>query len=370
MKPSKVILVTNIPNQYRLPLFNELNNQLSSKGKELLVIFGAKDYGARKSVVDLSECNFRYQILKPSIFEHFENSRGLFFYKGLMRLLIKEKPDKVVVGGFSIPSIKVVFLNFFYKFDVIIWSGAFQTESAIKLLIRKVLIAKATQMIAYSSKAKQYFIKLGADQNKVVNAGNTVDVAFFNSINRSVDNENRKNNIYHLTYVGYLSPRKNVSLLLYALKELLLRRTDFVLDIIGDGESKANLVELAEKLNITKYVHFHGFKQKSELPIHLSESAIFLFQTNFDIWGLVLNEAMAAGIPCLASIHAGATVDLIQEGETGFKIDFSDPQNVAKKVDWMLNHPKEIQKVGENASEFIRLNYSLANCAEKMILAL
>ena len=126
MENSKVILVTNIPNQYRVPLFNELNNQLIIQGKELLVVFAAKSYQARKSIVDLSECNFNYHILEPSIFSSIEQKRGLFFYFGLIRLLLKEKPKTLIVGGFSISSLKVALLQLFTAFNFVIWSGTFE----------------------------------------------------------------------------------------------------------------------------------------------------------------------------------------------------------------------------------------------------
>jgi glycosyltransferase involved in cell wall biosynthesis len=371
MENSKVIIVTNIPNQYRVPLFNELNNQLILQGKELLVVFAAKSYQARKSIVDLSECNFNYHILGPSIFSSIEQKRGLFFYSGLIRLLLKEKPKTLIVGGFSISSLKVAFLQFFTAFNFIIWSGTFEAESTkakpVRLIIRKWLISRANHLIAYSTKAKQYFISLGAEEKKVVNVGNTVDVEFFSSIKRTIDELHKENGIYHLTYVGYLTSRKNVGLLLIVVKELKAYRTDFVLDIIGDGEFRLELEQLAKELEISSFINFHGFMQKKNLPSVLTNSAIFLFQTDFDIWGLVLNEAMAVGIPCLASINAGATEDLIQEGTTGFKVDFNDSISVAKKIDYLLRHPLKMEDVGKNASDFIQLNYSLSSCSSRMI---
>lgn len=54
------------------------------------------------------------------------------------------------------------------------------------------------------------------------------------------------------------------------------------------------------------------------------QSHCFLFQTDFDIWDLVLVEAMSAGLPCISSIHAGATHDLIKDGVTGFAMNLSE----------------------------------------------
>jgi glycosyltransferase involved in cell wall biosynthesis len=284
---------------------------------------------------------------------------------------LKEKPKTLIVGGFSISSLKVALLQFFTAFNFVIWSGTFDKELTqarpVRSIIRKWLISRANHLIAYSTKAKKYFISLGAIESKVMNVGNTVDVEFFSSINRSIDELHRKNEIYHLTYVGYLTSRKNVGLLLEVVKELKAYRTDFVLDIVGDGESKIELEQLAKELEISSFINFHGFLQKKNLPSVLTNSALFLFQTDFDIWGLVLNEAMAVGIPCLASINAGATEDLIEEGITGFKVDFKDANSVTKKIDYLLSHPLKMAEVGKKASDFIQLNYSLSSCSSRMI---
>ena len=98
---------------------------------------------------------------------------------------------------------------------------------------------------------------------------------------------------------------------------------------------------------------FEGFRQKSEVVEHLDRASCFLFPSEFDIWGLVLNEAMAAGLPCLASIHAGATADLIVDGVTRFAVDFIDSRKVSDLVEWILDNPREAKLIGDKASAFI-----------------
>jgi glycosyltransferase involved in cell wall biosynthesis len=76
---------------------------------------------------------------------------------------------------------------------------------------------------------------------------------------------------------------------------------------------------------------------------------------------------MAAGVPCLASTNAGATEDLIIEGVTGFKVNFENTLAIVEKVNWVLNQPEEMKKIGSTAKTFIGSNYSLSKCAENMI---
>ena len=119
-------------------------------------------------------------------------------------------------------------------------------------------------------------------------------------------------------------------------KELALMRNDFILDLVGDGESKPALEEYVTQHKLEHFVHFHGFKQKQDLPVYFAQSTAFLFQTDFDVWGLTLNEAMAAGVPCLSSINAGASFDLVEENETGFMVDFNKREEVIKIINRLL----------------------------------
>ena len=369
MSKQKVVLITNIPNQYRIPLFNELHLQLEKKGMQLHVIFGTGGYEKRKSIIDLSECMFQYQILSSGLFTRIEKKTGFLFYVGLITALRKLKANQIIVGGYSFATMKIWGCSFFKKTNYFIWSGSIQRkrENTFRMLQRKFLIKRAKGCIAYGSLAKINFELLGAEPSAVIAIGNTVDTNFFERETARIKEHLPRTEKKYLTYVGYLTSRKNVRVLIDVVKDLSEIRKDFVLEIIGDGEERQALEEMVEALNLKEHILFHGFRQKEELPQFLARSNAFLFQTDFDIWGLVLNEAMAAGIPCLSSINAGATEDLIQDGITGFKVNFAESKKAAEKINWMLNHPKEMKELGKRASEFIRENYSLSACAERII---
>ena len=147
-------------------------------------------------------------------------------------------------------------------------------------------------------------------------------------------------------------------------------RKDFVLDLIGDGDDRANLEQYVALNSLGQCIIFHGFRQRNELPLFLAKSSCFLFQTDFDIWGLVLNEAMAAGVPCIASVNAAASFDLIIENETGFILNFENTELVLKKINFLLDNPDEVKRMGENAARFINKNASLSKSAEGFVSSL
>jgi glycosyltransferase involved in cell wall biosynthesis len=117
-------------------------------------------------------------------------------------------------------------------------------------------------------------------------------------------------------------------------------------------------------------VLFHGYKQKNDLPYFFAKADLFLFPTKFDIWGLVLNEAMSAGLPCLASLHAGAVHDLITENVTGFKVDFDLTEKVTRQIDFLLSNHDEARRVGTNAENFILEHASINKSTEGFLKAI
>ncbi len=375
MPVKKVVIVTNIPSPYRIPLFNEVNKQFIEKGIQLKVLFGSGGYARRKFKLNLGECNFDYEIMDSDKFDLGDKEKTYFTYRGLMKEIHVEKPDVVIVSGFSIVTMRLWMKSFFYKIDYIIWSGSIQKEgrndSWFRLKIRKLVIQRAKAFIVYGSKAKEYLINLGAEKSKIFVAINTVDTKFFTERTKILKESRKKiDNKRHLTYVGYLSSRKNVITLLDCIYKLSKDRNDFVLDIIGDGDDKPKLEAFASENNLAEVVKFHGFVQKEQLPEIFASSDCFLFQTDFDIWGLVLNEAMAAGLPVIASPNAGATVDLIEDGKTGFKIDFNESEKVVEKINWMLNNRQQAEEVGMNASRFISQRASIQISAKGFVDAI
>ncbi|MFM7632539.1 MAG: glycosyltransferase, partial [Betaproteobacteria bacterium] len=97
---------------------------------------------------------------------------------------------------------------------------------------------------------------------------------------------------------------------------LLMRKIRLL--IVGSGTSEAAL-QLRAKAHSTKLeVVFHGFAKQAELPALYRSAKIFLFPTEADVWGVVANEACAAGLPVIISPHAGAADELVVDRKNGF----------------------------------------------------
>jgi glycosyltransferase involved in cell wall biosynthesis len=344
---------------------------LEERGARLLVVFGAVGYERRKWQYDFNDFHFDYEILHSTPFCLGDEEKVVFLYSGLAPVIKRYNPHIIITNAFSFGSIRVYLRSLIFKIPYIIWSGAIHRkdseDSFLRKFQRKLLIKRASGFIAYGSKAKEYLVDLGAKEDTVGIGINTVDTSFFERETAfcrvKVIDDNKK----HLLYVGHLTKRKRLDLLLLAISELKKMRTDFVLDIVGEGSEKENLIRQCNVLNLLSLVQFEGFKQKTEIPKYLARSACLLFPTGFDIWGLVLVEAMSAGIPCISSIYAGATHDLIEDGVNGFRVDFSNGIDVANKINLILENKEYREYLSKNALMKIQGYFGIKHSAQGIL---
>ena len=371
----RIVLVTNIPTPYRIPLFNELHRQLNEAGCELIVIFGRNTYERRKWVVDLSGCAFNYYILQSKVIGSSSNNElTTFTFSGLARMLMRLNPDLVIAPGFSLATMKIWMLSVLRNFEFVIWTGSVEQNamytSIMRVAQRKLLVKKASSFVVYGTAARTYIERLGGKASAIFTGINTVDTTYFREQTNALRIAQPASRVKYLTYIGYLSKRKNVAGLLNVILKLARKRDDFILEVIGDGEDLPALKSLVHKQGAESRIVFHGYQQKEALPPFLARSNGFLFQTAFDIWGLVLNEAMAAGVPCVASKQAGAVQDLLQDNANGIVIDFANQTMLLEKIEWLLDNPDKGRAMGKKAQQFIDEHATLAHSAEGFLRAI
>ena len=182
---ASVAIVTNIPTPYRTPLFNSIEEKLRAKQVQLKVIFGAKQIGFRKWNTALEDFNFQYSFLGSKNIGNQNSETTRFLYQGLIRIVLREKPNVVIVPGFSVATLKLWLLNMLLGIRYVIWAGAITLpKSPIKRILAKKYIKNAAGYLAYSNQSKQILESLGANNNIEV-AINTVDISYF--ISQQVD---------------------------------------------------------------------------------------------------------------------------------------------------------------------------------------
>lgn len=159
----------------------------------------------------------------------------------------------------------------------------------------------------------------------------------------------------YFLYVGRLAEEKNVVGLLNSWTQYRKQGGSWPLVLCGDGPERATLEATAARTAYGAQVHFPGLKTSRELLPFYAHAGCFVLPSTREPWGLVVNEAMAAGLPVLASNRCGCAVDLVQEGESGFTFD---PEDAAALTGLLLTMDQktaaERAAMGVRSAEIIR----------------
>ena len=147
-----------------------------------------------------------------------------------------------------------------------------------------------------------------------------------------------------------LVPQKNLSMLLHAFHKLADEYPDLRLAIYGDGESKPALEREAEQLGILSRTEFHPHS----LDVHslVKDCAMFVSSSDYEGQSNSMLEAMAMGLPCVCTdCPCGGARAVIDNGVNGLLVPVGDADKLAKAMRYMLTHPEEAQRMGENAAK-------------------
>lgn len=136
--------------------------------------------------------------------------------------------------------------------------------------------------------------------------------------------------------ISRLVPKKNVKSLLDAWKFVEKNYEDYTLDILGDGPLAEELKTYKDELGL-KHVNFIGAIPNERLPEFLTSADAFISPSLYESWGLVVNEAMAAGLPVLLSTKINAAHTLLKDGENGYLFDPYQPNVLQDKIIQFIN---------------------------------
>lgn len=196
-------------------------------------------------------------------------------------------------------------------------------------------------VLAIGNLGVQWFKKCGFPKNKIYPFGYFVEKIDLNKNYFNQYNE-RRNNKFHLIFIGQLIKRKGVDTLLRALGEL--EEIDWFLDILGDGEERRNIENLCKSLNLSKYVKFHGSKKNIKTREFLQTADLLVLPSRFDGWGAVVNEALMNGVPVVCSDKCGAK-DLIKDSFRGDIFKFGSLSDLCKILEKHISQGKRTSEL-------------------------
>jgi len=222
--------------------------------------------------------------------------------------------------------------------------------------IGKITLKFADKVIVLSSEAKVYFLQLGVDEEKIRIVPNGIDYKRFANFHPKVNFKQRYSiNGKVVLFVSNLQQRKGAQYLLKAAPQILreVPNTSFV--IVGDGPYRKYLEDLSNRLHIKNKVIFTGSLSDQELLEAYHIADVFVLPSAFEGLPTVILEAMASGVPIVAT-KVGGIPSIVQDGITGFLINYGDTKQIAEAVINILSDESLAQKMGENGKR-ISKNY-------------
>lgn len=344
---------------YRVDFYNELG-----KHCKLTVVFEAtRVEGINFNWNDDKITNFEAIFLNQGNIDESKIDRRIFKY------IDKNKYDIIVATNYSyrtemaaILYMKLKKIPYLMETDGgIIKYG----ENKLKRLYKKFLVSGAKGYFSPSKKSDEYLAYYGADKNKIYRYSFTS--LKDNDILKNVVSTTEKKQIRQklnvpydkvILTVGQFIYRKGFDILLEACRHI---DKNIGVYIVG-GKPTDEYINLKEKYNLDN-VHFEGFKSKEELACYFKMADLFVLPTREDIWGLVINEAMAYGLPVVTTDNCVAGLELVDD-KNGAIIPVEDVMALANVInnkdftgcdvvslDRMKNHSIECM-VGEHLEVF------------------
>jgi 1,2-diacylglycerol 3-alpha-glucosyltransferase len=179
--------------------------------------------------------------------------------------------------------------------------------------------------VAGGTPHRRYLERLGFPAERIAGFYDVVDNEFFRRQSQAIRKHSRHTDFdlpaRYFLYVGRLAEEKNVRLLLGAYLAYRHSGGDWPLVLVGDGPERAALERMARTSRFGPDVHFEGLRSSAELPQYYAFAGCFVLPSMREPWGLVANEAMAAGLPLIVSRRCGCAEDLLVEGENGCSFD-------------------------------------------------
>ena len=158
----------------------------------------------------------------------------------------------------------------------------------------------------------------------------------------------------YFLYVGRLSEEKHTRALLNAYLKYRVSGGQWALVIVGDGPQLSELRAVAATSRYEGDIYFSGLQPTSQLPNYYAFASAFVLPSIREPWGLVVNEAMAAGLPVMVSNRCGCAEDLVALGENGFTFDPDDENQITDAL-WQFGKmsPQKLKQMGLRSSEVI-----------------
>lgn len=324
----KVLYLTNVPAPYRADFFNELGKKC-----DLTVLY------ERRAATDRnpSWCGDAATTFSEVFLPGIRTKADAALCPSVLKYLRDRSFDIVVIGGYSTPTgmlaiaaLRALKIPFILNAD----GGFVRDDHPMVGRAKTWLIGSATAWLSTGKTTSEYLTHYGAHRDAIheypFTSVRAADVATQPATSSERAELRRALGIfepYCLVSVGQFIHRKGFDLLIRAAAQL---DRNVGVYIIG-GKETEEYTRLQVDLQATS-VHFVGFLEPKKLRQYYRAADLFVLPTREDIWGLVVNEAMAQGLPVVATDRCAAALEMIQDGINGRIVSTNDVAALTEAV--------------------------------------
>jgi len=255
-------------------------------------------------------------------------------------------------------------------------SNALRLRPAWVKLIHRLLLSRFDAFLSIGKANREFYLSYGIAEEEIFTCNYFVDNEWFQQRLNGVYGERddirsgwdiKKNDVCFV-YAGKLIPKKRVLDLLTAFEKACRMRENIRLLVVGSGElmGPAQRFTSEHKLQVT----FTGFLNQTEIVKAYAAADCLVLPSDYgETWGLVVNEAMACGLPTIVSDRVGCGPDLVENRGTGFIFPFGDIHSLAERLVELASDKEKRLQMGNNASEKIK-EYSVEKAVEGTLKAI
>jgi glycosyltransferase involved in cell wall biosynthesis len=366
----RVLLIHNFLTPYRVPLFAELARRFDLEVWILGDVRRIREWEGKAP-----EEAFCWRALPHVSLPAGSRDYRILLNPTLPRELGGHAHDALICCGWDTPA------SFYAAWrarragtPLVVWSGSTAGEPSWRRTLAgwpvRRLVRSADAWLAYGTRAKAYLESLGADGGRVFCAYNTVETEAF--AEKSRDAAGRLEAIkeaygvksrFVVLYCGQLIERKGLGDLIPAFARFAEGRDDVALLVAGSGPREEAFRKLASREGAGDRVVFSGFVPREDLPGVYAAADLMALPSREEVWGLVINEALACGVPVLTTENVGASEDLIEEGVNGYVVPAGAPAAITEALERHFDRGNNRGAMAESARKSME-SFTIAAAAD------
>ena len=371
-KPAVAVVFHHI-GPYHHARLNAAADRLSVTGIE----WSAKGHDAWGAAV--TPTRYHKVSLFPEATDHYPDKVEL--RSAFSSALGQTKPDVVAINGWNnFGSLLAANCCVRRGIPMVVMSESSQQDEPRnwwKEAIKRRIVGLYSAALVGGRRHVEYLVELGMPRERIFTGYDVVDNEYFRQRAEEVRSERSEvRQKYGLPENYFLAsarfiPKKNLPRLIRAYSEYRKRASAFAkvtadrevggnapwdLVVLGDGPLRETLNSQLSTLNLQAHVHLPGFKQYDELPAYYALAKTFVHASTTEQWGLVVNEAIASGLPVIVSDRCGCVPELVNGN--GFTFDPFDEQEIVERLLQMASLLDDERKSLSGASYGISANFA------------